>query len=174
MTRTGLTTLLAGSVLAAAAVAGCGGGDDGSATAAAPKTPNGRPATLGVANTDIGNVLVDSKGDTLYLFKRDTGSKSSCFGGCATAWPPLRANGRTRVGSGAKASLVGTTPRSDGKPQITYNGHPLYRYQGDSQAGDTNGQGLTAFGGRWFGLDSAGNQDTNRPSNSGGSSGSPY
>jgi predicted lipoprotein with Yx(FWY)xxD motif len=169
MTRTRLTILAAGVALAALLVAGCGGGGGGAATASPPKTATGQAATLGAASTGLGKVLVDSQGRTLYLFKKDSGTKSACSGACATAWPPLRANGKPTVGSGATASLVGTTPRSDGKAQITYNGHPLYRYQGDRKAGDTNGQGLSAFGGGWFALDSAGNENSTTPSGGGGS-----
>ena len=72
------------------------------------------------------------------------------------------------VGSGANASLVGTTTRSDGNPQVTYNGHPLYLYTGDNEAGDTNGQGSTAFGGGWFALSPAGNEVSGQGSSSGG------
>jgi predicted lipoprotein with Yx(FWY)xxD motif len=65
--------------------------------------------------------------------------------------------------------LIGTTPRSDGKPQVTYNGHPLYGYQGDSNAGDTNGQGISAFGGAWYVLSATGDAVTTASSSSGGS-----
>jgi predicted lipoprotein with Yx(FWY)xxD motif len=160
--------------LAALAFAACGGGsssNNATASAAPPKTASGRPATVGVASTNLGTVLVDSQGRTLYLFQKDSGTKSACFGACAAAWPPLRANDKPTVGSGANASLVGTAPRSDGKPQVTYNGHPLYLYQGDQSAGDTNGQGLTAFGGGWFALSSAGDQVSGQPSSSGGGTG---
>ena len=156
--------------LVALAITGCGGGDGGNATASStpPKTASGKAATVGVANTDLGNILVDSKGRTLYLFQKDTGTKSACFGACATAWPPLRVTGKPLVGSGASAALVGTTTRSDGKPQVTYNGHPVYLYQGDSGAGQTNGQGITAFGGGWFALNAQGDQVSGQGSNSGG------
>src|SRR4051794_7979279 len=159
MTRSRLIAFLAGAALVsltALSVAACGGGSGASASSTPPKTASGRPATLGVANTSLGNVLVDSQGRTLYLFKKDSGTKSACFGACASAWPPLRASGKPSVGSGANASLVGTSNRSDGKPQVSYNGHPLYLYSGDQKAGDTNGQGLTAFGAGWFALSSAG------------------
>jgi predicted lipoprotein with Yx(FWY)xxD motif len=172
MTRSRFTASLAGAAvlgLTALSVAACGGGSSGaSASTAPPKTASGRPATVGVANTSLGNVLVDSQGRTLYLFQKDSGTKSACFGACASAWPPLRASGKPTVGSGANASLVGTTKRSDGKPQVTYNGHPVYLYTGDQKAGDTNGQGLTAFGGSWFSLSSAGNQVSGQPSSSSG------
>jgi predicted lipoprotein with Yx(FWY)xxD motif len=94
--------------------------------------------------------------------------KSACFGACASDWPPLRASGKPTVSSGANASMVGTTTRSDGKPQVTYNGHPLYLYTGDQKPGDTNGEGLTPFGGGWFALSPAGNQVSGQASSSGG------
>jgi predicted lipoprotein with Yx(FWY)xxD motif len=113
-------------------------------------------------------ILVDSQGRTLYMFQKDSGMKSACFGACASDWPPLRASGKPTVSSGVNASMVGTTTRSDGKPQVTYNGHPLYLYTGDQKPGDTNGEGLTAFGGGWFALSPAGNQVSGQASSSGG------
>ena len=106
-------------------------------------------------------------GRTIYLFKKDAGTKSACFGACASAWPPVRANGKPTVGPGANASLVGTTARSDGTPQVTYNGHPLYLYSADQKPGDTNGQGLNAFGGGWFALSAGGNMVSGHGSGSG-------
>ena len=83
-------------------------------------------------------------------------------------WPPLLANGKPSVGSDAESSQVGTTARSDGKSQVTYHGHPLYRYAGDQNAGDTNGQGLNAFGGNWYVLSPGGDEITTRTAGSGG------
>jgi predicted lipoprotein with Yx(FWY)xxD motif len=123
---------------------------------------------VSVANSGLGQILVNSQGLTLYLFQADTGTTSSCFGACAAAWPPLRAAGQPTVGSGANASLIGTTNRSDGNPQVTYNGHPLYLFIQDKKPGDTTGQGLTAFGGGWFALSPAGNQIAGAASTSGG------
>jgi predicted lipoprotein with Yx(FWY)xxD motif len=76
---------------------------------------------------------------------------------------PLRATGKPTVGGGANASIVATSARSDGKPQITYNGHPLYLFSGDQKPGDTNGQGVNAFGGLWYALSSAGSQIVSAP-----------
>jgi predicted lipoprotein with Yx(FWY)xxD motif len=171
MARSRSITFLAGAavvLLAALALAGCGGGSGASAQAAPPMTANGEPATVGVANTGLGKILVNSQGRTLYLFQKDTGTESTCNGACAAAWPPLLANGKPTVGSGANAYLVGTTTRADGKSQVTYNGHPLYLYAGDKNPGDTNGQGLNAFGGGWFVLSPAGNMISGTSSNSGG------
>ena len=154
---------LAALALVALAVAGCGGDDDDGAARASsahPKTKNGGPATVGVAKEDLGNILVDSQGRTIYLFRKDTGTRSTCSGACATDWPPVRVSGKPAAGSGLKASMLGTTPRSDGKRQVTYNGHPLYLFEGDGSAGDTNGQGLTAFGAAWYVVSPAGNAIT--------------
>jgi predicted lipoprotein with Yx(FWY)xxD motif len=108
----------------------------------------------------------------LYVFQGDTGTKSNCSGACATNWPPLTSANPT-VGKGASASMIGTTNRSDGKTQVTYNGHPLYTFTGDSGPGDTSGQGVSAFGGLWYALSPAGRQVTaSAPNNSGG--GNPY
>jgi predicted lipoprotein with Yx(FWY)xxD motif len=167
--RISITCLVCAAVVPLAFVAGCGGG--GSSSTALPTTMDGRPATLGVATTGLGSILVDSQGRTLYLFKKDSGTESSCTGSCAGYWPPLRANGSPTVGSGADASLLGTTSRSDGNPQVTYNGHPLYLYRGDQKLGDVTGQGLTAFGGGWFALSPTGAQVSGQTTSSGGSYG---
>jgi predicted lipoprotein with Yx(FWY)xxD motif len=92
---------------------------------------------------------------------------STCTGTCAIEWPPLRATGNPTVGGGATASIVATSARSDGKPQVTYNGHPLYLFSGDQKSGDTNGEGVNAFGGLWYALSSAGNQIVHMAPNSG-------
>jgi len=179
MTRSKPITLLATAAvipLTALAVAGCGGGSDNATSSSAPpKTASGQAATVGVSNSSLGKILDDSKGDTLYLFAKDSGTKSACTGACASAWPPLRASGKPTVGSGATASIVGTTPRSDGKPQVTYNGHPVYTFTGDQSPGDTSGQGVNAFGARWYAISPAGNQVTSpAPSSSGGGGGGGY
>jgi Secreted repeat of unknown function len=83
----------------------------------------------------------------------------------------VRASGKPTVGGGTNASMVAITRRSDGARQVTYHGHPLYLYEGDHKPGETNGQGLTAFGAGWYALTSAGNQVSGRASNSGGVSG---
>ena len=156
--------------LAATGCGGSGGGDN--ASAAAPKTTDGQPATVGTANTSLGTILVDSKGDTLYQFGKDSGTKSACFGACATAWPPLRATGKTTAGTGVNSAMLGTSPRSDGAAQVTYNGHPLYLFEGDQAPGDTNGEGSTAFGGSWLALSASGTPVTGSSSSNGSSTGS--
>jgi predicted lipoprotein with Yx(FWY)xxD motif len=182
MTRSTPITLLGAAALplVALAVAGCGGGG-GAATAktptpkttaaSPPKTTVARAAAVRVARTGLGKILVDSQGRTLYLFKKDSGMKSACTGACAAAWPPLRATGKPTVGAGAKASLVGTISRSDGHPQVTYNGHPLYTFVMDTKPGDTKGEGLTAFGAAWFAVSPARKQVSSKSASSSGGSG---
>ena len=124
-----------------------------------------RATTIGVAdNSSLGRILVDSQGRTLYLFKADRTTSSTCFGACAVAWPPLRAGGIPTAGGGANTSLVATTPRPDGVPEATYDGHPLYRYQGDTQPGQVNGQGVTAFGAQWLAVSPTGGAISSRTS----------
>lgn len=146
--------------LTALALASCGGGTgDATASTAPPKTANGRAATVGVANVGpLGAILVDSTGRTAYLFEKDTGPKSTCFGACASEWPPVTTNGKPTAGKGVTASMLGTTKRSDGKTQVTYNGHPLYLFEADQKPGDATGQNVDAFGAKWYVLSSAGDK----------------
>jgi predicted lipoprotein with Yx(FWY)xxD motif len=155
--RTGVLAIAACAPLAAFAIGACGGGGSPeAATPAPPKDAGGRAATIGLeADGTLGKVLVDARGRTLYRFEKDAGGRSACASACAAAWPPLREDGTMVAGRGLTRSALGTTARSDGK-QVTYRGHPLYRYSGDTKRGDTNGQGLTAFGAAWFAVSGAG------------------
>jgi predicted lipoprotein with Yx(FWY)xxD motif len=85
---------------------------------------------------------------TLYMFARDQGDKSACSAACAKFWPPY--TGTPKAGNGLQASLLGSTVRADGTKQVTYDGHPLYTYSGDSAPGATGGQGLNTFGALWW------------------------
>ena len=155
---------------AAVVLAGCGGNSDTASSPAPPKTAGGDTATIGLAsNGNLGKILVDSEGDTVYLFQKDTSTKSTCSGACATTWPPVPVTGKPTVAGGLSAAEVGTTTGSDGKPQVTYDGHPLYRFQGDSKPGDANGQGTNAFGALWYVVSSSGAAVT-----TGGDSGGGY
>jgi predicted lipoprotein with Yx(FWY)xxD motif len=101
-------------------------------------------ATVQVASSNFGDILVDAEGMTLYMFVPDQqkGGQPTCFGECAQAWPALTASGEPTVGAGLEEAQVGTAERKDGKTQVTYNDLPLYRFSGDKAAGDTNGQSL--------------------------------
>lgn len=151
---------------AAVAVAGCGSGSDSSqsgtygkssSTASGPTSAQDH-AAVELSSTKLGDILVDGDGRTLYLFEADKGTTSTCDGECAVAWPPLTTTGKPTAGDGVAASKLGTTKRSDGTTEVTYNGHPLYFYAGDSAPGDTNGQGIDGFGAEWYVLSAAGDK----------------
>ena len=140
--------LLAVIVVAGAA---CGGGDDAPSETAAPAGPTttaaqeASGATVAVANSSLGDVLVDADGRTLYAFTKDQGDQSACSGECAANWPAL--TGTATAGTGAQAALLSTATQADGSSQVTYGGKPLYYFAGDAKPGDTNGQGV---GDVWF------------------------
>jgi predicted lipoprotein with Yx(FWY)xxD motif len=118
----------------------------------------GRASTplVSTSKTSLGRILVDSRGHTLYLFEKDKNGKSACAGKCATFWPPLIAVSKPRAVAGAKASLLGTTKRADGRLQVTYNHHPLYTFLKDTKKGQTTGENLDAFGAEWYAVSPAG------------------
>lgn len=120
-------------------------------TTFAPTSTSFAGPLIAVAVTDLGEVLVDTDGHTLYLFLPDAQGASTCSGGCATTWPPV--TGEYGAAVGVDATLLGTVARGDGSIQVTYNGWPLYRYVGDGEPGDTAGQSL---GGNWWVVDTAG------------------
>jgi predicted lipoprotein with Yx(FWY)xxD motif len=106
----------------------------------------------------LGKVLVNGHGQTLYLFEKDKHGKSACYKGCAAGWPPALTTGKPKAGKGVSASKLGTTKRKDGKLQVTYNGHPLYAYVGDSGPGQASGEGSKAFGAEWYVVNAKGNK----------------
>jgi predicted lipoprotein with Yx(FWY)xxD motif len=139
---------------AAIAVAGPAAGAAASHPASAAQPAS--VAKVELVNTKLGKVLADGRGRTLYLFEKDKGSGSACAGMCAQAWPPLTTTGKPRAGAGVSASKLGTTTRSGGVKQVTYNGHPLYGFVKDTGPRQTHGEGLKAFGAEWYVLNSAG------------------
>ena len=147
---------LAALAVIAVIVAGCGGSStsdtasNGSAYGAATSTPRSATGTVSTRQTKLGRVLVDAQGRTLYLFEKDKAAMSSCYGACASIWPPLTTGGKALAGTGVRAAKLGATKRSDGKTAITYAGHPLYTYAGDRKPGDEQGQGLDQFGAEWY------------------------
>jgi predicted lipoprotein with Yx(FWY)xxD motif len=120
-----------------------------------------KPATVKTGTSALGRIVVDGRSHTLYLFEKDKHGKSACSGACAANWPPLLTKGKPVAGTGAKSSLLGTTKRADGTTQVTYNKHPLYTYVGDQgKRGATTGEGLEAFGARWYVVAAKGTEKT--------------
>ena len=117
--------------------------------AAAPAQAAG--ASVSVRDSDrYGRYLTDGAGRTLYLFTRERGSASRCYGACARAWPPLLTRCAPRAGRGARRSLLGTTRRRDGSRQVTYGGHPVYYDFRERRAGQIFCQNVVEFGGTWL------------------------
>jgi len=112
-------------------------------------------ASVSLHKTKLGLILVNARGRTLYLFRKDRNGKSTCSGSCARFWPPLL-NRKPTAGPGVKRSLLGTTRRSNGSLQVTYNKHPLYAYSLDKQAGQTKGEGTLVFGAKWYAVSARG------------------
>jgi predicted lipoprotein with Yx(FWY)xxD motif len=121
-----------------------------------PGVASAQGASVKVAPSSLGRILVDAHGKTLYLWAHDKGHTSTCNGQCARYWPPLVTSAKPRAGAGARGALLGTSRRADGRTQVTYHGHPLYSFAGDKRAGDVKGEGLTGFGGRWDPVSAAG------------------
>ena len=150
--------------LASALVLAACGSSGSSSTSSSYTPPAGstagsspRPASVvGTKTSSLGTFLVDAKGRALYLWDADHGSMSTCSGACAQAWPPLTTSGTPKAGGAAKASLLGTIKRADGTSEVTYAGHPLYYFAGDSAPKQTNGQGSNSFGSPWWVVSPAG------------------
>jgi predicted lipoprotein with Yx(FWY)xxD motif len=174
-------------LVAAMLIAGCGGGGSSSATTgssepaaaeteapkeeaaavkeeSAPKPaaepePEGEatPISLGEA-ANVGQILVDEEGMTLYYFQKDQkgSGKSKCEGACAEAWPPLLTEGKPEAMKGVKAAMLGTIKRKDGTTQVTYAGWPLYTFVEDKKPGEDNGTDSKGFGASWYPLHSNG------------------
>lgn len=135
------------SILAIAAASAIGGGATGDGAVAEASKRSGTKLTA--VSSSYGRVVADRRGEALYLFGKEKGKQSRCYGACARAWPPLLTRGRPRAGKGIKQRLLGTTRRRNGKLQVTYAGHPLYYYVDDSP-GRILCQNVTEFGGLWL------------------------
>jgi predicted lipoprotein with Yx(FWY)xxD motif len=150
-------------LVGAVVIAGCGGGGSSSSSSetetnsgggeSATTSSGGSGTIAGAEVSGLGQVLVDSEGMTVYEFTVDKGTTSECYGGCEAAWPPVAASGKPTAGEGAMSSALGTTKRKDGTMQVTYEGHPLYTFTGDTASGEANGN---EDEGTWFVLDEAG------------------
>ena len=160
-----LPAVVGGTALLTAACSSRGGTPSYGASGTTPSSsaPAGQSTgtAVAVASSPLGQLLVDSSGRTLYLFELDKGTSSTCDGPCAQAWPPLLTKGAPSTGTGTNAADLGTTTRKDGTTEVTYHGHPLYYYVGDSKAGDTTGQGLNQFGAKWYVLAPSGDKIDN-------------
>jgi predicted lipoprotein with Yx(FWY)xxD motif len=173
---------------AAVTVAACGASATTSSSGSSPSAAAGSASNAGASTSSavtvsaksvsgFGTVLVNQKGQTLYMLTSEKGGKITCTAsnGCLRAWPEINlASGTTaaKAGSGVQASLLGTVKGGAGKTEVTYNGWPLYTFIGDSSAGTAKGQGISNFGGTWYVLNTAGNPVTSKTTSSSSSSSS--
>lgn len=151
-----LNGAVAGTALLVAACSAPGYGSSPYATSSSPAASSNAASSVGLRNTPLGQILVDGNGRTLYLFEADKSAMSTCYGDCASVWPPLLTGGSPVAGPGVNQSLLSTTTRTDGSVEVVYNGHPLYYFVSDKQAGDTTGQALSSFGADWYVLSASG------------------
>ncbi|HZC52566.1 MAG TPA: hypothetical protein VE441_08725 [Mycobacterium sp.] len=157
-------------VMLSLATAGLALGTACSSTHSSPSTPassassapsgGSSASTVDVRTANGSTFLTDSAGRSLYLFGSDTKTMSTCSGACATAWPPLTTKVAPTAGTGATASDLSTISRADGTKQVTYAGHPLYYFAGDSAPGQTNGEDSNGFGAPWYLVAPSGQQVT--------------
>ena len=138
-----------------AAACGSSGGSSSSSTgaqagASASASASGSAMVITTKAGSAGTFLTNGSGRTVYLWAKDGMGSSACSGACTALWPPVTTGGSPTVSGSAKASDLGTITRSDGAKQVTYDGHPLYYYAGDSSTGQINGQGTDSFGAKWW------------------------
>ena len=152
MKRFAKTRLIGVSALVAAFTAAGAGAATASTTQAMVADSAGatRAAALTAHSSRYGRILFDSRGRALYLFTHDRGTRSTCYGACASAWPPVVTKPGPRATGAVKQSLLGTTRRRDGTSQLTYAGHPLYYYVGDTRPGQVLCQAVLEYGGYWY------------------------
>lgn len=138
-----LTLLLAAALVATA----CG---SSTSSGNSPGSGNAGGTVISTSSGPAGTYLTSSSGRAVYLFMADSMNKSACSGSCTGIWPPVIAHGKVSASGSAVSSDLGTITRSDGTKQVTYNGHPLYFFAGDSGPGMTKGQGVSGFGNKWW------------------------
>ena len=136
----GRVRLLAIAAIFPLVIAACSNGDD-TGGGADDEPDEAAETVVAVEDSELGQIVVDSEGRTLYVFLVDETSESTCYDDCEANWPPLTVDGEP-AGDGVDAALLGTTERQDGSTQVTLDGHPLYHFAGDETADDVNGQGV--------------------------------
>ena len=174
---------VAAGLLATACGSAAGSTTAGSAAAATPASGSATATVIESHGGSAGSFLTNGSGRAVYLWAADSMNKSTCSGACAGAWPPVTTTGKVTAADGAKTADLGTITRSDGSKQVTYDGHALYYFAGDSGPGQTHGQGSDSFGAKWWlvapagtkitvadAAAGAGSSSSTAPASSGGSS----
>ena len=151
---------VAAGLLATACGSAAGSTTAGSAAAATPASGSATATVIESHGGSAGSFLTNGSGRAVYLWAADSMNKSTCSGACAGAWPPVTTTGKVTAADGAKSADLGTITRSDGSKQVTYDGHALYYFAGDSGPGQTHGQGSDSFGAKWWLVAPAGTKIT--------------
>jgi predicted lipoprotein with Yx(FWY)xxD motif len=146
----GVAVLAAACSSAGSSTAASSPASSASAAAAGGSASASGSTVITTGSSSAGTVLTNGSGRAVYLWVMDTGDMSQCSGACAGAWPPVTTTGTVTAAGSAKPSDLGTITRSDGTKQVTYDGHPLYYFSGDSGAGTASGQGSDSFGAKWW------------------------
>ncbi len=161
--RLGALALAGGVLLLSACGSSSSQSSSGAKAYSTPATPVSSPssgAAIGTASGSAGTYLTGAGGRAVYLWVADVNGQSACSGDCAKAWPPVTTSGSPHASGSVSSSGLGTITRSDGTKQVTYHGHPLYYFAGDSGAGSTTGQGSNGFGAKWWLVSPNGNAIT--------------
>jgi predicted lipoprotein with Yx(FWY)xxD motif len=124
----------------------------------ADKTTDATAGTLITSGeSEFGPILFDDRGQAIYIWELEDSTKAECYGDCAEAWPPVLTNGSPIASASVKSELLGTTERTDGTTQVTYNGHPLY-YYAHEKAGEVKCHNVSTHGGLWWVIQPSGNR----------------
>lgn len=177
--RRSSSSMLGVLTVAAIALAGCGSSSKPGASTSYGKSSGGgaavkttpKTAPTNSSSSGSASMVITAKSNpaleetilaagpkklTVYMFAADHGTRSACYGACASAWPPLTTTGKPQAGAGVQAAKIGTVMRTDGTKQVTYAGHPLYYYAADSSEADITGQGVNSYGALWYVLSAKG------------------
>jgi predicted lipoprotein with Yx(FWY)xxD motif len=146
----GVALLVAACSTGSSSTGAAGGSSPAGAPSSSAASGGSGSTVITTVSSSAGTFLTTSSGHAVYLWSKDGSGMSACTGACAGTWPPVTTTGTATASGGAKSSDLGTITRSDGTKQVTYDGHPLYFFSGDSGPGMASGQGNDGFGAKWW------------------------
>jgi predicted lipoprotein with Yx(FWY)xxD motif len=146
----GVALLVAACSTGSSSTGAAGSGSPAGASSSSAAAGSSGSTVITTVSSSAGTFLANGSGHAVYLWTKDSNGMSACSGACAGAWPPVTTTGPVTASGGAKSSDLGTITRSDGSKQVTYDGHPLYFFSGDSGPGMASGQGNDGFGAKWW------------------------
>lgn len=129
----------------------------GNTTEPSSMAPSAAGTVVTTGNSEFGTMLFNEKNQAIYIWEREKSAKPECYGNCAEAWPPVLTNGKPQASGDVNGDLLGTTERTDGSLQVTYNGHPLYYYAHEGP-GEVKCHNVSTHGGLWWVIQPSGNR----------------